>query len=190
MRATKARTLFLGFLQILLVILTGCSTMHVTPADRMFIFFPAEIENFPIENYRHKMTPEHIPYIFFKMDTEEFGFRGLYGSILISPDGSEVKYLCIVNILPAVEQARSLFSRITPEPFPSDFGMEETIDPKLYQADDAYLYRDDRYFHLVLLSSRIIYSISLDGASVKEPQVRKVLRQKMEYLKDHLNSIR
>ncbi len=190
MKATKVHTVSLGFLPILLVILTACSTMPVTPADRRFIFFPAEIENFPVENYRHKMTPEHVPYIFFKIDTEEFGFRGLYGSILISPDSSEVKYLCIVNILPAVEQARSLFSRITPEPFPSDFGMEETIDPKLYQADDVYLYRDDRYFHMVLLSSRIVYSVYLEGASVKEPQVRKGLRQKMEYLKGHLNSIR
>ncbi len=155
----------------------------------MYLLSPADIEHFPIGKYRHKMTPDHVPYIFFKTYNENIGFRGLYGTILISPDGSEVKYLCIMDILPTIDQARDLFSRMTPEPFPRDFGMEETINPRIYHADNAYLYRDDAYFHLVLQSSRVVYSVLIDGLKVEETQVRKGLRRKMDYLENHLGDM-
>ncbi len=163
--------------------------MNITSADRMYLLSPAEIEHFPIEKYRHKITPEHVPYIFFKTYNETSGFRGLYGTILISPGGSEVKYLCITNILPSIDQARDLFNHMTPDPFPRDFGLEVTVNPKIYHADNAYLYKDDTYFHLVLQSSRVVYSVLIDGAAVEETQVRKELREKMDYLMNHLDDM-
>ncbi len=163
--------------------------MNITSADRMYLLSPAEIEHFPIEKYQHKMTPEHVPYIFFKTYNETTGFRGLYGTILISPGGSEVKYLCITNILPSIDQARDLFNHMTPDPFPRDFGLEVTVNPKIYHADNAYLYKDDTYFHLVLQSSRVVYSVLIDGAAVEETQVRKELREKMDYLMNHLDDM-
>jgi hypothetical protein len=162
---------------------------RVTSADGKYLFFPKEIEHFHAEKYRHKMTPDHLPYIFFKISTKQFGFRGLYGTILMSPDEKEVKYLCIVNVLPSLEQARKLFIRMNFEPSPSDFGIEETVDPGLYRADEIYLYRDDTQFHMVIRSSRIVYTIFLEGTDVEEPQVRHGLEQKIAYLKDHLNAI-
>src|SRR5208337_1398854 len=183
-----SRALFL----CLLVLIPACSEETIiTPAEMQYIFPPAEIEHFPIKGFRHLTTPDHVPYIFFKSYAKQSGFRGLFGTILIGPQGEKVKYLCLVNILPTIGQAQNLFSRIIPEPSPRDFGLEETLDPGLYDADDAYLYADDTsYFHLVLRSSRVVYTIVLDGATVNEPQVRNGLRHKLAYIQDHLNAIR
>ncbi len=172
--------------------ITACSKVEeITPVDKQVIFIPAEISHFHIEKYRHKKTPEHVPYILFKSYTEQFGFRGLYGTILIDTYGTEVKYLCLVNIMTTIDQARSLFSRMTPEPSPRDFGEEKAITPVLYGADEVYLYTDDMsYFHMVLRSSRIVYSIVLDGAKVEEPQVRYGLKRKLAYIQDNVNAIR
>jgi len=172
--------------------ITGCPEVtEITPAERQYLFFPGEIEYFPIENYRQEVAWDHVHYIFFKKYTEQFGLRGLYGTILISPEGAKVKYLCLVNISSTIEQARNLFARMIPEPSPRLFGREETIDPSLYHADDAYLYADDSsYFHMILRSSRIVYTVLLDGAKVAEPQVRNGLRHKLAYIQQHLNVIR
>ncbi len=181
---------FSVLLPILLVILAACSGREqITSADRRYLFFASEIEHFHIEKYQRKMTPGHLPYIYIKTYTEQYGFRGLYGTILLNPDGGKVKYLCLVNILPTSDQAHELFSRMADEPSPTDFGREETVDPHLYQADESYLYQDDTYFHMVLRSSRVVYTILLDGVMVKETQVRSGLRQKMAYLTHHLNAI-
>jgi hypothetical protein len=176
----------------LIVLITACSeAKKITPAERQYILAPAEIEHFPINSYRYKMTPEQVPYILFKNYTEQVGFRGLFGTILISPQGENVRYLCLVNILPTMGQAHDLFSRMIPEPSPRDFGREETIEPGLYQADDAYLYTNDlSYFHLIIRSSRVVYTILLDGARIEEPQVRNGLKQKIAYIQHHLNAIR
>ena len=173
----------------LLVLLTACPEMdQITSADRRYILFATDIEHFHIEKYRHEETREHIPYIFFKAYTEQFGFQGLYGTILISPEGGKVKYLCLVNILPTVEQARQLFLRMSAEPSLSDFGSEEPVAPPLYQADEIYLYDDDTYFHMVLRSARVVYTILLDGTKVEEMQVRSGLKQKIDYLQHNLNA--
>ncbi|HXY54378.1 MAG TPA: hypothetical protein VEM40_06885 [Nitrospirota bacterium] len=173
-----------------LIILTACSKMdEVTSADREYLFLPEEIKQFHTEKYQHKMTPNHVPYIFFKMSSEKVGFRGLYGTILMSPDGGEVKYLCLVNILSSTEQASELFKRMNFEPSPSVFGSEETVAPGLYRADEIYLYRDNTQFHMVIRSSRIVYTIYLDGVDVDEPQVRHGLETKIAYLKGRLNAI-
>jgi hypothetical protein len=177
----------------LLVMTTACSEVkEITPAERQYLFFPGEIEHFPIENYRFQKTAwDHVPYIFFKKYTDTFGLTGIYGTILISPSGAKVKYLCLVNIPSTIEQARDLFALMIAEPSPRDFGREETIDPGLYRADEAYLYRDNlSYFHLILRSSRIVYAILLDGARVEEPQVRNGLRHKLAYIQKHVNAIR
>lgn len=183
-----SRVLFL----CLLVLNSACSEKTlITPAEKQFIFAPVDIEHFPIKGFQHLQTPDHVPYIFFKNYTEQTGFRGLFGKILIGPQGEKVKYLCLVNIMPTIGQAQDLFFRMIPEPSPRVFGLEETLDPRLYDADDAYLYADDiSYFHLVLRSSRVVYTIVLDGATVKEPQVRSGLRHKLAYIQDHLNTIR
>jgi len=175
-----------------LMLISACSqTTKITPAERQYIFAPAEIEHFPIKNFRHLTTPEKAPYVFFKIFTEQAGFRGLFGTILIGHQGNKVNYLCLVNILPTVGQAQDLFSRMTPEPFPRDFGKEVTIDPGVYRADEVYLYADDlSYFHLVLRSSRVVYTIFLDGAKVEEVDVRNGLRHKLAYIHSHLNTIR
>ncbi len=184
----RLKALLLG----LLILVSACSeATKVTPAERQYIFVPAEIARFPITLFRHLKTPGHMPYIFFKTFTEQSGFRGLFGTILIGPQGNKVKYLCLVNILPTIGQAQDLFSRMTSEPRPLDFGREEVIDPGVYHSDEAYLYGDDvSYFHLVLRSSRVVYAIYLDGAKVEEPDVRNGLRRKLAYLHNHLNSIR
>jgi hypothetical protein len=173
-------------------VIAACSGVEqITPAESRYIFTPQEIERFPIKNYWHKMAWDHVSYVFFKTYNEQFGFRGLYGTILISPGGEEIKYLCLVNIPSTIEQARDLFNRMIPEPSPRDFGREETIAPDLYHADAAYLYTDDTsYFHLVLRSSRVVYTVLLDGAGVTELQVRNGLRQKLAYIQHHLNAIR
>ncbi len=180
------------FLLGVLILMTACSqTTQITPAERQYIFAPAEIEHFPIKNFRHLTTPDRVPYVFFKMFTEQTGFRGLFGTILIGKQGNKVTYLCLVNILPTIGQAQDLFSRMTPEPFPREFGREERIDPGVYHADEAYLYGDDvSYFHLVLRSSRIVYTIVLDGAKVGEQDVRNGLKHKLAYIHSHLNAIR
>ena len=180
------------FLLCLLFMITACSQVtEITPAERQYLFFPSEIEHFPIENYRQEAAWDHVPYIFFKKYTEQLGLRGLYGTILINPGGVKVKYLCLVNIPATIEQARDLFARMIPEPFPRYFGREETIDPGLYHADEAYLYVDDTsYFHLILRSSRVVYTILLDGAKVVEPQVRNGIRHKLAYIQQHMNAIR
>ncbi len=175
----------------LLAILAACSgTDKISSGDLKYFFFAADIEHFPIETYQHKKTPEQIPYILFKSYTTQAGFRGVYGTILVRSDGGEVKYLCLVNIMPTAGQARGLFDGMTPEPTPTAFGDEEAVDPKAYRADDTYLYRDNSYFHLIILSSRVVYTILLEGANVEEPQVRNVLRQKLAYVEHHLDSIR
>ncbi len=174
-----------------IILLAACSeTEHITSGDQKYIFFAADIEHFPIEAYQHKKTPEQMPYILFKSYTRQSGFRGLYGTILVRPDGGEVKYLCLVNILPTVGQARGLFDRMTPEPSPTIFGEEEAVDPAHYHADEAFLYRDDSYFHLVLLSNRVVYTILLEGAHVEERQVKNALRKKLDYVKHHADTIR
>ncbi len=176
---------------LLILILAACSgTEHMTSRDQKYIFFAADIEHFPIETYQHKKTPEQMPYILFKSYTRQSGFRGLYGTILVRPDGGEVKYLCLVNILPTAGQARGLFDRMTPEPAPTAFGDEEKVDPKAYRADDTYLYRDNSYFHLVILSSRVVYTILLEGANIEQQQVRNVLQRKLAYVEHHLDLIR
>ena len=180
------------FLLCLLVIITACSEVkEITPAERQYFFFPSEIEHFPIGMYRHEVAWDHVPYIFLKKYTEQLGLSGLYGTILVSPGGAKVKYLCLVNISSTIEQARELFDRMIPEPFPRYFGKEETIDPGLYHADDTYLYADDTsYFHLILRSSRVVYTVLLDGAKVEEPQVRNGLRHKLAYIQQNMNTIR
>jgi hypothetical protein len=184
----RLRAIFLS----LLVVITACSKLpQITPADRQYIFAPVDIDHFPIKNYRHELTWSHTPYIFFKTYTEQFGFRGLFGTILLGPQGDKVKYLCLVNIFPTNEQARDVFVRMTPEPSPRVFGMEETIDPRLYHADEAYLYTDDTsYFHLILQASRVVYTIVLEGAPTKESQVRNGLVHKLAYIQHHLNTMR
>ncbi len=181
-----------AFLLGVLILVSACSeATKVTPAERQYIFVPAEISHFPIKTFRHLTTPDHMPYIFFKSFTEQSGFRGLFGTILIGPQGNTVKYLCLVNILPTIRQARDLYSQMTSEPSPRDFGREETIDPGVYHSDEAYLYGDDTsYFHLVVRSSRIVYTVYLDGAKVEEPDVRDGLRTKLAFLHNHLNAIR
>lgn len=175
-----------------LTVVSACSqATQITPAERQYIFAPAEIEHFPIKNFRNLMTPDSAPYIFFKKFTEQSGFRGLFGTILIGHQGNKINYLCLVNILPTIGQAQDLFSRMTPEPFPRDFGRETTINPGVYHADEVYLYADDMsYFHLVLRSSRVVYTIFLDGAKVEELDVRNGLRHKLAYIHNHLNTIR
>ncbi len=176
---------------LLLAVLTACSDMqHVTSADQQYLLFASEIDQFHIENYRHKLTPQELPYIFLKRYTEEYGFVGWYGAILRGHDGREVKYLCLVNVLPTVGEARDLFGRMTPESSPSELGMEETVDPRRYQADEAYLYRASSYFHLIIRSSRIVYTVVVDGARVEEYQVRNGLLKKIAYLEGHQNSMR
>jgi len=168
----------------------ACSkTEQMTSADRKYFFFVDEIENFNIEIYRHELTPDHIPYILFKSFTEQTGFRGLYGTILINPAGKKVKYLCLVNILPTTEQARALYGRMSAEPSPLDIGDEEILSPLLYQTDEVYLFKGASRFHMVLRSSRVVYTILIDGVGVEETQVRSGLSQKMAYLKNHLNTI-
>ncbi len=176
----------------MLALISACSRpAQMTPAERQYIFIPAEIAHFPIKLFHHLKTPEQVPYIFFKEFTEQAGFRGLFGTILIGSQGNKVDYLCLINIFPTIAQARDLFSRMTPEPSPRDFGKETTIDPGVYHADEVYLYKDDlSYFHLVLRTSRVVYTIFLDGAKVEEPDVRNGLRQKLTYIHDHLNTIR
>jgi len=180
------------FLVCLLLMITACSKVtEITPADRQYLFVPTEIERFPIERYHQKTAWDQVPYIFFKTYAPQFGFWGVYGTIMISPGGGEVKYLCLVNIPSTIDQARDLFARLMQEPSPRDFGKEETLDPGLYRADEAYLYTDDTsYFHLVLRSSRVVYTILLDGARVEESQVRGGLIHKLAYLRHHLNAMR
>ncbi len=174
----------------LVFLAAACSGGHeVTSADRKYLFVPAEIVSFPIDRYWHKMTPEGVPYIFLKIDTTQFGFSGVYGTIMVGSQGREVKYLCLVNIPPTLGQAREYFKQMIPESSPRIFGEEETVDPALYKVDETYLYRADDYFYLILRSSRVVYAVLLDGTGVKEPQVRYGLRQKIAYLKDHLNAI-
>ncbi len=176
----------------LVVTFISCSQVtEITPVDRQYFFLPGEIEHFPIKNYRQMTAWDHIPYIFLKKYNEQLGFRGIYGTILTSLGGAKVRYLCLVNIPSTTEQARDLFARMIPEPSPRDFGREETIDPGLYRADEAYLYSDDlSYFHLILRSSRVVYTILLDGARVEEPQVRNGIRHKLAYIQQHLNAIK
>ncbi len=178
-------------LSCLLVVLTACSEMpKVTPADRHYLFFAADIDQFPIAQYRHRTTPEQLPYFFLKGYTEQHGYMSWYGTILIGGDGREVKYLCLVNVMPKATDAQGYFGRLTPEPSPTRYGMEETVDPGLYQADEVYLYRDDTYFHLIVRSSRVVYAIVVQGAHVEERQVRSGLRSKILYLTVHPSSIR
>jgi hypothetical protein len=181
-----------ALLLFLLVITTACSDVtKLASADRKFLFFPDEIEHFPIGHFQQKTAWDHVSYVFLKKYSEQLGFGGMYGTILMSPGGAEVQYLCLVYIPPTTDEARDLFRQMIPEPMPRDFGREETIDPGLYQADDAYLYTDDTsYFHLVLLSSRVVYTVLLDGARVQERQVRNGLRLKLAYLEAHLNEMR
>ncbi len=175
-----------------LTVVSACTpAAKLTPAERQYIFAPAEIDHFPIMNFRHLMTPGHVPYIFFKGFTEQAGFRVLFGTILIGRQGNKVDYLCLINISPTIGQAQDLFSRMTSEQFPRDFGKETAIDPGVYHADDVYLYGDNMsYFHLVLRTSRVVYTIFLDGAKVEEPDVRNGLRHKLAYIHDHLSTIR
>ncbi len=178
-------------LACIVVIMTACSeTGRLTSAERKYLFFAANIEQLHMGKYRHKETPEQVSYIFFKTYTEQFGFRSLYGTILVSPEGGEVKYLCLINILPTAGQARDLFEQMTPEPSPTYFGEEEAVDRRVYRADEAYLYRDDTYFHMILRSSRLVYTIMFEGANVEEEQVRKELRRKLAYLERNLDAIR
>ncbi len=181
-----------AFLLGMLILVSACSeATKVTPAERQYIFVPAEIAHFPIMSFHHLTTPDHVPYIFYKMFTEQSGFRGLFGTILIGQQGNKVNYLCLVNILPTTGQAQDLFSRMTSEPSPRDFGRETTINPGVYHADEVYLYADDlSYFHLVLRSSRVVYTIFLDGAKVEELDVRNGLMRKLAYIHNHLNTIR
>ncbi len=181
-----------AFMLGVLSLVSACSeATTVTPAERQYIFVPAEIAHFPITLFHHLKTPEQVPYIFFKEFTEQAGFRGLFGTILIGSKGNKVDYLCLINIFPTNAQAQDLFSRMTSEPSPRNFGKETTIDPGVYHADEVYLYKDDlSYFHLVLRTSRVVYTIFLDGAKVEEPDVRNGLRQKLTYIHDHLNTIR
>ena len=173
---------------LLPVMLAACSqTQHLTSADRRYFFFAEEIENFHIEKYRYEVTPEQIPYIFFKSSSEQSGFRGVYGTILTSPERGKVKYLCLVNILPTTEQARELFLRMSAETSPAERGDEEIVFPFLYQSDEIYLFKGDTHFHMVLRSSRVVYVIVIDGVGVEEKQVRPGLRQKMAYLLNHLS---
>ncbi len=183
------RPLNLLLLTWLLVLPAACSVPeHLTAADRKYLFFVSEIEHFPIEQYQHRMTPQQVPYIFFKSSSGK-GFKGLYGTILVNSDGREVRYLCLVNILPTAEGARALFERMIPEPSPTDFGAEEDVDPGAYHAESAYLYRDDTYFHLILRSARIVYTIMIEGATVQEDQVRRELRRKLGYLEQNIDSV-
>ena len=172
----------------LTILIAACSeTERITSTDRKFFFFADEIENFHIEKYRHELTPDHIPYILFKTFTEQTGFRGLYGTILIDSAGEKVKYLCLVNILPTVEQARALYDRMSAEPSHLEIGNEETLSPRLYQTDDVYLFKGDVYFHMVLRSSRVVYTVLIDGVGVEETQVRAGLSRKVAFLQNHMN---
>jgi len=172
------------------ILFAACAkTEQMTSADRRYFFFADEIENFHIEKYRHELTPDHIPYIFFKSFTEQSGFRGVYGTILIDPEGEKIKYLCLINILPTTDQARVLFDRMSGEPSPLIIGDEETLSPRLYQTDEIYFFKGTTHFHMVLRSSRIVYTILLDGVGVDELQVRPGLSQKIAYLKNHLNTV-
>jgi hypothetical protein len=171
----------------LMVMIISCSEIpELTPADRQYLFLPGEIEHFPIKNYQQMTSRDHRSYIFFKEYNEQLGFRGIYGTIMTNRGGAKVKYLCIVNIPSTTDQAREILGQMIPEPSPRNFGREEKIDPGLYGADEAYLYSDDiSYFHLVLRSSRVIYTILIDGARVEEPQVRNGLRRKLAYIQQH-----
>jgi len=174
----------------LLMIVAACSeTEQMNSADRKYFLFAEEIENFHIEQYRHETTPDNVPYIFFKSYTEQSGFRGIYGTILTSQEKGKVKYLCLVNILPTADQARALYGRMSAEPSPMEVGNEEALSPLLYRSDEVYLFRGDSHFHMVLRSSRIVYTIYIDGVGVDETQVRFGLIRKMAYLKNHLNAI-
>ncbi len=188
----KIRSPVAGRYLCLLMILTisACSGVkEITPADGKYLFVPAEIASFPIDRYWHKLTAEGVPYLFLKTDTRQFGFTGVYGTILVGTGGAEVKYLCIVNIPPMISQAQKIFQEMIPEYSPRVFGAEEAVDPALYEVDEAYLYRADDYFYLILRSSRIVYAVLLDGTSVKDAQVRDGLTRKIVYLKQHVNTI-
>jgi len=181
-----------ALLLFLLVTVAACSDVtKLTPEDRKYLFVPEDIEQFPIGRFRQKTAWDHVPYVFLKKYSEQAGFGAMYGTVLVSEGGSEVRYLCLVYIPATIDQARDLFGQMTPEPQPRDFGREEMIDPGLYRADDSYLYRDDTsYFHLILRSSRVVYTVLLDGARVEERQVRNGLRLKLAYLQSHLNAMR
>ncbi|HTG02354.1 MAG TPA: hypothetical protein VK654_17360 [Nitrospirota bacterium] len=168
------------------VLLAACSKMEeITSADRKYLFFTSDINQFHVDTYEHKLTPQRLPYIFFKSYTQELGLRAVYGTILTSPDGGEIRLLCMVNILPTAELASELFERMTPEPLPTAFGREEPVRPLSYHADDAYLYHDSKYFHIILISSRIVYSVAIDGAHIEETQVGAGLRKKIDYLRQN-----
>ncbi len=170
----------------LLLLLAACRQMpQVTPADASYLLLASDIEQFPMEQYRHMMTAGSMPYLFLKGYSEGSGSTSWYGTILVARDGTEVRYLCMVNVLPAAGQAGDLFGRLTPEPSPTSFGTEEKIDPRVYGADAVYLYRDDAYFHLIVRTSRIVYAVVVEGAHVEERQVRNVLKRKIAYLQEH-----
>jgi hypothetical protein len=176
----------------LLGLITACSEVReMIPEDRHYLFLPEDIASYPFRNYQVKKAWGDVAYVLFTKYTEHDGFTGLYGTILVSPGGKKVDFLCIVNIESTVERAAELYEGMVPEHSPREFGWEATIDPSVYLAEDAYLYASDTgYFHLVLRSARVVYSILLDGANVDEPQVRENLKRKLDYIRQNVNSIR
>lgn len=175
-----------------LCLITACSDVReMTPADRQYVFLPQEIQPFPFKNYQPRKAWDDVSYIFFTKYTERDGFTAVYAAILADPAGKQISFLCSVNIERTALRGKQLYAGMVPEHSPRQFGRQVPIDPAFYRAEQAYLYvADTGYFHLVLQSSRIVYSIVLEGASVDERQVRRNLLRKLDYIRENVNLIR
>lgn len=79
-------------LLIILCLAAACSELReIRPVDRQYLFLSEEIEPYPFAGYRHKTARDGLDYLLFtKLD--QAGFRAVYATILISPQGREVNF--------------------------------------------------------------------------------------------------
>ncbi len=181
-----------GILLALLLLLTGaCSQLQeLTPSDRQYLFLPQDIDPYPFTGYVQKKAWGNADYLLFTK-RDPGGFRGIYGTILVSPEGKPARFLCLVQVLDSKDDAQDLFDIMTPERRPRMFGRELTVAPSVYGADTVYLYvADSGYFHLIVKAASIVYTVLVDGQVVNEPQVRRALLNKLNFIRQNLRLFR
>ena len=167
----------------LVLFLPSCSFLpervEFTEEDRHFVFSAADVESHlpdDLEIVKNKYGQDST---YFKSDSKMNGFSALYSQMYIC-QGKEMSIQVSANVQSSVERAKKLYSSDISRGLNSKD--RKKIQPQEYGVDQLFLSIGQDSYYIGLQKGKIVYSVAVEGISLPELEMKRVVLEKVAYL--------
>ena len=174
-------------LVILVLFLPSCSFLpervEFTEEDRNFVFSAADVESHLPDGLEVVKNRYGEDSTYFKSDSKKNGFSALFSQRYICR-GTEMSIKVSANVQSSIERAKKLYSSDISRGL-MDSKNRKKIQPQEYRVDQLYLSIGQDSYYIGLQKGKIVYSVAVEGFSLPELEMKRVILEKLAYLESN-----